>query len=91
MESNGAVDESGGGDLGEMGAKRGRCFPYGIPGLCRAYHAPEEYIGSVNTIGLRRYAKQWPMLNGKGVNGETQTNALHICTRPNVLKSGAIS
>lgn len=90
-ENYGAIDDDGDGALVGIGAKKARFFPFGMPGLFRTYHAPADYMETVNTIGLRRYAKQWPMVNGKGINGETQTNVLHICTRPNVLLSGAIS
>lgn len=60
-------------------------FPIGIPGLYRTYYAPADYIETVNTVGQRLYSKQYEMQNGKGVNLDTQMNALDICTRPNVL------
>lgn len=63
-------------------------FPVGVPGLWRTVYAPADYIETVNTIGLPRYAKQWQMENGKGVNLETQTNPLSYCTRPGVLVQG---
>lgn len=63
-------------------------FPTGVPSLFRTYYAPADYMETVNTIGQRMYAKQYPMANGKGVNLDAQTNALHICTRPRVLIQG---
>lgn len=60
-------------------------FPVGVPGLFRTVYAPADYIETVNTIGLPRYAKQWPMQNNKGVHLETQMNALSYCTRPKTL------
>jgi hypothetical protein len=60
-------------------------FPVGVPGLFRTIYSPADYVETVNTIGLPRYAKQFPMENGKGVNLETQMNALSYCTRPTTL------
>lgn len=65
-------------------------FPVGVPGLWRTVCAPADYIETVNTIGLPRYAKQWQMENGKGVNLETQSNPLSYCTRPGVLVQGKL-
>lgn len=63
-------------------------FPEGVPGLFRTWYAPADYMETVNTMGRRMYAKQWPMPNDKGINLEFQTNALHACTRPRVLFYG---
>jgi hypothetical protein len=63
-------------------------FPTGVPGLWNTVYAPADYIETVNTIGLPRYAKIFPMENGKGVNMEVQTNSLSFCTRPGVLVQG---
>jgi hypothetical protein len=60
-------------------------YPIGVPGLFRTYYAPADYEDTVNTLGRARYAKQWPMPNGKGRNLEAQTNSLNICTRPRTL------
>lgn len=61
------------------------CFPVGVPGLYRTVNAPADYIETVNTNGLPRYARQYPMQNGKGVNLDSQMNSLSYCTRPRVL------
>jgi hypothetical protein len=63
-------------------------FPVGVPNLFRTYYAPADYEETVNTIGLPRYARQFPMQNGKGRHMELQSNALSICTRPRVLIQG---
>lgn len=60
-------------------------FPVGVPGLYRTVYAPADYEETVNTEGLPRYAKQWPMANGKGRHLESQMNALNYITRPNAL------
>jgi len=61
------------------------CFPVDVPGLFRTVYAPADYIETVNTNGLPRYARQYPMPNGKGVSLESQMNALSYCVRPRVL------
>lgn len=63
-------------------------FPTGVPGLWRTVYAPADYEETVNTIGLPRYAKQYPTPNGKGRNLEVQMNALNYCTRPKALLKG---
>lgn len=63
-------------------------FPVGTPGLWRTVYAPADYIETVNTIGLPRYAKQYPMPNDKGVMLEVQSNPLSYCVRPNALVQG---
>lgn len=60
-------------------------YPTGVPGLFRTIYAPADYIETVNRPGQRLYAKQYDMQNGKGVNLDFQSNALHYCTRPRVL------
>lgn len=85
-ENYGAVDTSGDGTLLGIGTDVAKFFPVGVPGLFRGYYAPADYVETVNTMGRPTYAKQWPMQNDKGINGETQRNVLHICTRPNVLQ-----
>lgn len=63
-------------------------FPMGSPGLFRTVYAPADYIETVNTNGLPRYAKQYAMPNDKGVHLEVQTNPLSYCTRPKSLILG---
>lgn len=65
-----------------------RIFPVGAPGLFRSVFAPADWNDTVNTVGLPRYSRQWPMANGKGVHLEAQMNALSYCTRPKVLVRG---
>lgn len=63
-------------------------FPTGVPGFFRTYYGPADYNETVNTMGRRLYAKQFPMPNDKGIALELQTNALQICTRPKALIQG---
>lgn len=71
-------------------ADKAHFFPVGVPGLWNTVYAPADYIETVNTIGLPRYARQFPMENGKGIALEVQTNALNYCTRPGVLVQGKL-
>jgi len=64
-------------------------FPVGSPGLFRQYNAPADFVETVNTIGLPRYAKQAIDDEfGRWVKLHTQANPLPICTRPKVLIKG---
>lgn len=63
-------------------------FPVGVPGLFRTVYGPADYLETVNTIGLPRYARQHEMQNGKGIDLEVQMNALSYCTRPSALFKG---
>jgi len=63
-------------------------FPVGVPGLFRTVYAPADYVETVNTIGLPRYAKQYPRQDGKGIIMQAQMNALNYCTRPRALVKG---
>lgn len=63
-------------------------FPVGVPGLWRTVYAPADWEETVNTDGLPRYARQYPMANGKGRHLDSQMNALNYCTRPKSLMKG---
>ncbi|MBA4800190.1 MAG: major capsid protein [Rhizobiales bacterium] len=80
-ENYGAIDGEGVG----VPLTKARFFPVGVQNLFKTYYAPGDYIETVNTLGQRLYAKQWPMPNEKGINGEVQMNALQIATRPGAL------
>lgn len=61
-------------------------FPVGVPGLFRQYNAPADFVETVNTIGLPRYAKQAVDAQfQRWVSLHTQSNPLPICTRPKTL------
>jgi hypothetical protein len=63
-------------------------YPVGVPNLFRTYYAPADYIETVNTMGKKLYLKQYRMENDKGVNLDSQMNALSLCTRPAALFKG---
>jgi len=62
-----------------------RAFPVGVRGLYKEHFAPADYVEAVNTIGRPIYAKQTRMKFDKGVELETQSNPLPLCTRPALL------
>ncbi|QDM26994.1 major capsid protein [Tardiphaga sp. vice304] len=66
-------------------------FPLGVPNLFRTYFAPADYVETVNTVGQRMYLKQYLMDNDKGVNLDSQCNALSLCTRPKALVKGKLT
>lgn len=72
----------------EVATDKCHLFPVGTPGLFRTAYAPADYEETVNTMGQRLYAKQFPDQKGKGRNLDVQMNALQYCTRPNVLFQG---
>ena len=91
FEFGGIVWENYRGSVGSTSfveATKCHIFPVGVPGLFRTVYAPADYVETVNTMGLPRYMKQFPMPNDKGVNLELQMNALNYCTRPRVLLKG---
>lgn len=59
--------------------------PQGIADLFVTNYAPADYMETVNTIGLPYYAKQEAMRMNKGVEIESQSNPISICTRPDVI------
>lgn len=80
-ENYGEIDGEGVG----INTDKAQFFPTGVPNLFRTYYAPANYNETVNTLGERLYAKQETAKFDKGVEGELQMNALHICTRPATL------
>jgi Phage major capsid protein E len=64
-------------------------FPVGATGLFKTFFGPANYMETVNTLGLPKYAKIAPdMRFQKFVDIEAQSNPLSICTRPKVLMKG---
>ncbi|MFH0289521.1 major capsid protein [Vibrio owensii] len=59
-----------------------RLFPTDKPKLFLTRFAPANYNETVNTIGLPYYSKSEPKRMGKGVDIESQSNVLNICTNP---------
>jgi hypothetical protein len=66
-----------------------RFFLTGVPGLYQELFAPADFIETVNTIGLPRYAKQAvdPRFQ-RFVEVHAQMNPLPVCLRPQTLVKG---
>jgi hypothetical protein len=60
-------------------------FAVGVPDLFVEAYSPADYIETVNTIALPRYAKQEIIPFDKGIMFETQQNVLPLCTMPDTL------
>jgi hypothetical protein len=73
------------GNLAFVADDEAHFFPIGVPDLFVEAYAPADYIETVNTLALPRYAKQEIMDFDKGVMIETQMNVLPLCTRPRTL------
>ena len=59
-------------------------YPEGA-GIFKTWFAPADFVETINTIGLPRYAKQKLMDFEKGVNIHTQSNPLPINLRPRAV------
>ena len=60
-------------------------IPTGIKDMFITRFAPADYMETVNTNGLPYYAKQEPMRMNKGIELETQSNPISLCTRPDAI------
>lgn len=66
-----------------------RFFFTGVNGLYEEYFAPADFMETVNTIGLPRYAKAAPADNmNRALNLHTQMNPLPVCLKPATLFKG---
>lgn len=83
---NGSKAKVDNGGVGYIDENEGRVTPMGVPGLFITRFAPADYIETVNTPGLPRYAKVWVPQNGKKAEIEIQTNVISLCTRPGALR-----
>jgi hypothetical protein len=63
-------------------------FPVGTPGLFKRYNAPANMMETANTIGLPVYAKSEAKKFNTGVDIYTESNPLHLCTKPAALIKG---
>lgn len=59
-------------------------YPLGVAELFIEAYAPADWIETVNTTALRRYAKQEMLDFNRGVMIETQQNVLPLYTIPGV-------
>ncbi len=67
-------------------------IPEGVSGdFMVTKFAPADYMETVNTIGLPYYARQELMDMNKGVNGEVQSNPIHLVETPNAILKGTFT
>jgi hypothetical protein len=66
-------------------------FPVGVPDLFVEAYAPADYMETVNTVALPRYAKMEAMDFDKGVQLETQMNVLPLCSAPRALFTARVT
>lgn len=76
------------GNIDFIDENQARFFPTGVPDLFQVAFGPADYVETVNTIGKPVYAKQEQMKFDRGVDMESQSNPLFICTRPAALVMG---
>lgn len=60
-------------------------FPEGVPDFFITRFAPGDYLETVNTDGLPYYSRVEPLPFGKGLDIESQSNPLHLPTRPQAI------
>ena len=60
-------------------------FPEGVPDFFITRFAPGDYLETVNTDGLPYYSRVEPLDYGKGLGIESQSNPLHLPTRPKAI------
>jgi len=88
FEFGGLVFEQYRGKVGGVpfiGDSEAYAFPVGVPGLYITRFAPAEYLDTVNTVGLPRYMRQFVHPKLTGIDIDTESNPISLCTRPAVL------
>ncbi|MCF6442028.1 major capsid protein [Pseudoalteromonas luteoviolacea] len=76
-------NESWPNDKDPMPAEYGAvCIPIGKRNLFLTRFAPADYNATVNTIGLPYYTNSEPKKMDKGVDLESQSNPINVCTSP---------
>lgn len=88
FEFGGAVFEQ---YRGQVGANKfvdddeAYAIPMGVPELFITRFAPANYMETVGTNGLPYYSKIEPLRMNKGVEIESQSNPIMLCTRPDAV------
>ena len=88
FEFAGCVFEQYRGQVGAtkfIGDDEAYAVPEGVPDLFIGRFAPANYMETVGTNGLPYYTKAEPLAMNKGMNLESQSNPLFLCTRPNAV------
>lgn len=88
FEFAGAIFEQYRGQVGNVkfvGDDEAYAVPVGVPDLFIGRFAPANYMETVGTNGLPYYSKTEPLRMNKGVELESQSNPIMLCTRPNAV------
>lgn len=88
FEFGGCVFERYRGKVGAVafvGDSDAYAVPEGVPELFIARFAPADYMETANSNGLPYYSKQERIPFDKGVEFESQSNPIHLCTRPRAI------
>jgi hypothetical protein len=77
--------------IGFIDPATAQLFPLGVPDLFFEAFAPADWVETVNTVALPRYAKSEPLKMGRGYEIECQMNALPLCSQPSCLIRGVMA
>lgn len=87
-EYRGKATDAGGTTRKFITADTARFFPVGTNRTFKHYNAPADWMETVNTKGLPRYAKVVPEAGGRWVELLSEQNPLPLCLQPKVLIKG---
>lgn len=83
-----SADTEQGGALG-INTDEAKFFWTGVPGMYAEYYAPGDFVDTVGTVGLPRYASvALDPMHGRFIDVHTEQNPLPICKRPKTLMTG---
>lgn len=88
VEYGGIVWERYRGKVGSIGFVEDEvayAVPEGVEDLFITRFAPSDHLDAVNTNGLPYYTSQELLQHGKGVDIESQSNPINLCTRPGAV------
>lgn len=80
-------------DGGGVGLDPSECrfFFTGVPGMYAEYYAPGDFLDSIGSVGLPRYARTAVDPMGRFVDVHTEMNPLPICLRPKTLMRATLT
>lgn len=73
------------GGVAFVGEDEAYAYPESSGGLFITRFAPADHVDAVGTIGLPYYTSQEILPHGKGVDLESQSNTLNLCTKPGAV------
>lgn len=73
------------GDTYFIPAGEAYAYPEGVSGLFETAYSPADYMETVNTQGVPYYAKQEAMKFNRGIELESQSNPINLCTLPEAV------